>query len=140
MENLNDLYDSAVAEYGQEAADMVAQESVEAFNSAAIAGMTEEQCEAEQSAAFSAALTGYAGTEWHNPVRVVVDYENNAEEFWDHIRSCEDAPAELVGMATTVEDEILVSPQRGRELIEWCVSAPGWRDGPDYAPTALIFD
>lgn len=54
----NSMYESAVSEYGQEAADRAAQESIEAFNAAAIAGMTEEQCEAEQAAAFSAALTG----------------------------------------------------------------------------------
>jgi len=56
MTDLNQLYNSAVDAHGQEAADAAAQCGIEAFNVNAIAGASIEQCEAEQEAAFLAAL------------------------------------------------------------------------------------
>ncbi len=56
MESLNNLYEQAVERRGTEAADMAAEESVHAFNAAALAGLSDEQCAAEQAAAFAAAI------------------------------------------------------------------------------------
>jgi hypothetical protein len=55
--NLQAAFDAAVAEFGQDLADKAAEQSVEAFNTTALAGASAEQCEAEQLAAFAAALT-----------------------------------------------------------------------------------
>lgn len=53
---LQAAYEAAVEEFGQEAADLAAAASVEAFNANALAGAAPEECEAEQLAAFEAAL------------------------------------------------------------------------------------
>lgn len=51
--DLNAAYAAAVEIHGQEAADRAAEVSVAAFNTAALAGLGEDECAAEQLAAFS---------------------------------------------------------------------------------------
>jgi hypothetical protein len=58
MENLNSVFAAAVESHGQDAAEKAAEASIEAYNTAAIAGMSEEACESEQVAAFEVALNG----------------------------------------------------------------------------------
>ena len=67
--------------------------------------------------------------------RIVVDEENNAEKFWEHAQSSADTPEELRGFG----DSITVSNERAKEIESWCKAAHGFADGPDHAPTALLF-
>ena len=68
-------------------------------------------------------------------MRIVVDEENNAEEFWEHVRYSSSVPHELIALS----DTITVSDERAAEIEAWCAKAPGFSDGPTHAPTALIF-
>jgi len=54
--NLQSAYEAAVEKFGKEAADRAASASIEVFNTNALAGASNEECEAEQLAAFEAAL------------------------------------------------------------------------------------
>lgn len=56
MTDLNSIYEAAIESHGQAAADAAASVSQEAYNTAALAGMSPEECEKEQAAAFVAAL------------------------------------------------------------------------------------
>lgn len=56
MIDLNELYAVAVEQYGQEAAEQAAEAAIAAWNCNALAGFSQEVCEAEQVAAFNAAL------------------------------------------------------------------------------------
>ncbi len=53
---LKAAYESAVEEFGEEIAEQAAELSIEAFNTNAQAGFSDEECEAEQLAAFAQAL------------------------------------------------------------------------------------
>jgi hypothetical protein len=54
--NLQQEYEIAVEKFGQEAADKAAEIGVAAYNTNAVAGLSQEECEAEQLAAFKAEL------------------------------------------------------------------------------------
>ena len=56
MTDLNELYEAAVKQYGQEAADQAAEAAIAAWNVNALAWFSPEVCAAEQIAAFQAAL------------------------------------------------------------------------------------
>jgi len=49
-------------------------------------------------------------------MRIVVDEESNAEEFWEHVRYSSSVPRELVGLS----DTITVSDERAAEIEAWC--------------------
>lgn len=55
---MNNVFSAAVESHGQEAAEKAAEASIDAYNTSAIAGLAEEFCDAEQLAAFEAALNG----------------------------------------------------------------------------------
>ena len=71
-----------------------------------------------------------------NRTRILIDPENSAETFWKHIDSNPRAPAELKIISEAGVD---VAPERGEEIKAWCIQAPGFSDGPRYAPEALLF-
>jgi hypothetical protein len=56
MTDLNELYDAAVEQHGQDAADQASEAAIAAWNVNALAGFGPETCAAEQAAAFQAAL------------------------------------------------------------------------------------
>ena len=56
LEKLNEAYEAAAAIVGSDAADEAARESIDAFNAACFSGLSMQECEAEQLAAFNAAL------------------------------------------------------------------------------------
>ena len=62
-------------------------------------------------------------------MRIVVDEENNAYDFWMHVAESDDAPGELL----TLSDTITVSDERAAEIEAWCEKAPGYATGPEYA-------
>ena len=68
-------------------------------------------------------------------MRIVVDEESNAEEFWEHVRYSSSVPRELVGLS----DTITVSDERAAEIEAWCEKTPGYATGPEYAKYALVF-
>lgn len=69
--------------------------------------------------------------------RIKFDIENNAEEFWDHVRNAPDAPGELKNLD---DDGAVVSEERAAEIEAWARLAPGYADGPEYAEEALLFE
>lgn len=69
--------------------------------------------------------------------RIAVDFENNAEEWWDAAREALDTPASINVLLQTNETEVTVSDDEALDVIAWAEQLPGWNDGPDYAPTAL---
>ena len=56
MQDLKEIYEAAVEQYGQEAAERAAEASIAAWNVNALAGFSQEVCAAEQIAAFQTAL------------------------------------------------------------------------------------
>ncbi len=56
MQDLNEIYQTAVEQYGLEAAERAAEASIAAWNVNAMGGFSPEVCAAEQVAAFQAAL------------------------------------------------------------------------------------
>lgn len=56
MKDLNEIYEAAVNQYGEDAANRAAEASIAAWNVNALAGFSPEVCAAEQIAAFQAAL------------------------------------------------------------------------------------
>lgn len=61
---------------------------------------------------------------------ILVDQENNAEVWWEELRSVyPQIAAELSRRQHAVVTE---------EVYNLLASLPGFADGPDYAPTALI--
>ena len=68
-------------------------------------------------------------------MRIVVDEENNAYDFWMHVAESDDAPGELL----TLSDTITVSDERAVEIEAWCEKAPGYATGPEYAKYAVVF-
>lgn len=68
-------------------------------------------------------------------MRIVVDEENSAEEFWEHVRRTADSPDELHGFWDTV----IVSDERAAEIEAWCEKAPGYATGPEYAKWPIGF-
>jgi len=68
-------------------------------------------------------------------IAVRVDEENNAEQWWDALRSYDRAH----GGGRTIEKAIdagRVTP----EQLEILKALPGWEDGPEFARTALIVE
>lgn len=72
--------------------------------------------------------------------RISVDFENNAETWWNAAVTDQNAPAAFAPLLADDTDEIEVSDEDGRRIREWAKGLPGWDDGPDYAPTALRFE
>ncbi len=68
-------------------------------------------------------------------MRIVVDEENSADEFWAHVAYSADVPKELLGFW----DTIVVSDERAAEIEAWCEKAPGYATGPEYAKYAIVF-
>ena len=50
--DMNIIYEAMAIEHGQDRVDAAAQASVEAYNTAAIAGLSQHECEREQVAVF----------------------------------------------------------------------------------------
>ena len=56
MQDMKEIYEAAVEQYGPDAAERAAEASIAAWNVNAMAGFSPEVCAAEQIAAFQAAL------------------------------------------------------------------------------------
>lgn len=70
---------------------------------------------------------------------ILADGENNSERWWNSLRRaehCHRVPVELLVIGRG--HETMVSCERADELLSWAAELPGWRDGPVYAPTALL--
>ena len=79
-------------------------------------------------------------------VRVVVDWDNNAEEWWDAARAAKeptmthDARRRLrVLLGVGSDDTIRLTLMDATKLLAWAEALPGWRGGPSHAPNPLVF-
>jgi hypothetical protein len=74
-------------------------------------------------------------------VKIVVDYENNADLWWTRARKIKSMPEELRPLFVESEDfvDLKITIKRLGEIREWCASIDGWDTGPTYAKTALLF-
>lgn len=63
-------------------------------------------------------------------ILVRVDDENNATEWWDALQACRPVLASQLRR----NDVTAINRATWNAL----TALPGWRDGPDYAPTPLI--
>ena len=69
-------------------------------------------------------------------VKIMVDYENNAEEWWDN--GGRELWREFGG--SNNKDEIYLTERAAEEMERRAKLISGYCDGPYHAPTALIFD
>ena len=74
--------------------------------------------------------------------KFMIDYENNSERWLENAQN-ETNPPELADLIEAEDHDsirpVYVTDERGRAILEWAELVPGWKDGPDYAPTALYF-
>ena len=74
-----------------------------------------------------------------------VDYEYNAEEFWGEFRTRAEALPEgtelriLCMDLMDCEQSHPSSETAAAELLAFCQAIPGYGDGPEYAPDAVVF-
>jgi hypothetical protein len=73
-----------------------------------------------------------------------IDFENNGERWFAHADNEMD-PVELQEFIDNKDRmelgiEVYVTDERGQEILQWCEQAPGWRDGPEHARTALHYE
>lgn len=73
-------------------------------------------------------------------VRIAIDFENNAETWWDAARAdgtcMESARAIVHGSASAV----VVPENVAKAFRAWGATFPGWSDGPSYAPHPFTFN
>jgi hypothetical protein len=69
--------------------------------------------------------------------RLIVDFENNAERFWDSVREAAEAGNEQAQLLDDMAETIELDDDAADELLEYAATLPGW-DGPEYADTPLI--
>jgi hypothetical protein len=68
-------------------------------------------------------------------IAVRVDEENNAEQWWDALRSYDRAHGGAMALEKAI-DAGRVTP----EQLEILRALPGWADGPEFAHTALVVE
>jgi hypothetical protein len=71
---------------------------------------------------------------------IKVDYENNAEQWWQEANSrVEECPFEVRRLLFSDEDEITVDQQTAEQFRAWASTLPGWADGPKFARNPVVF-
>lgn len=77
--------------------------------------------------------------------RIMIDQENNAEEWWDAARADagEQSPAVAalfarIDAATASVHGVCCRAQDAEALVAWASDLPGWGDGPEHAPNPLL--
>lgn len=93
------------------------------------------------------------------PAQIMVDEENNGEEWWDAVRAAVAAGnAPLIHVSASPEfgsslgtvgvwiddnaepSTVYVNGLDRARLVDWFASLPGWDDGPEYAPHPLAVE
>ena len=85
--------------------------------------------------ALSGSKNNSTANQTRSTVKIMVDYENNAEEWWDN--GGRELWREFGGGR---KDEIYLTERAAEDMERRAQLIPGYHDGPYYAPTALIFD
>lgn len=70
--------------------------------------------------------------------RISVDWENNAELWWDAARDAPDAPAAINKLSERYDHDVYVPRSEVDAILAWGAKLPGWGDGPAYAPHPII--
>lgn len=76
--------------------------------------------------------------------RISVDYENNANAWWEDARQqLDQAPANVRARLMPLLEplgpaQIDVADSTAEAIVDWAESLEGWDDGPDYAPHPLL--
>jgi hypothetical protein len=77
--------------------------------------------------------------------RIVIDEENHAEAWWTAAReAAPSADADVARIFAALDrgtrtEGVVVSSDEADAFSAWAEGLPGWDDGPEYAPTALLF-
>ena len=83
-------------------------------------------------------------------IAIGVDYENNAETWWDAARTQARRERDLYpeterelpascGAILENADEVTVSTKDAATFRAWASQLPGWATGPDHAPHPVTF-
>ena len=84
-------------------------------------------------------------------VRIAVDYENDAETWWDNAKTAarrednyptndmRDLPASCAALIGNA-DAVTVSAEEADAFRKWCEQIEGWRHGPEHAPHPFTFN
>lgn len=72
---------------------------------------------------------------------IQVDYENNAEEWWDNVRSMTPYSSETKPLTHGNADSIILPEHEAQSFIDWASQIDGWHDdqAPGYAPEPLMY-
>lgn len=76
--------------------------------------------------------------------RISIDWENNADTWWDGARQTARRDAGSVvaatyrALASMQLDELTLDEPDARAFLDWCAAIPGWHDGPKHAPHPLL--
>ena len=79
--------------------------------------------------------------------RIVIDWENNAQEWWDAASDqARNAPhlvppklVRLLDGTPNPPDEMILTGYEAIEIARWAASLPGWDTGPEHAPNPILF-
>lgn len=72
--------------------------------------------------------------------RLVVDWENNADTWWEAAHESDTAPAFAAEwIHSTPRTGLEVTKAQADEFRGWAASLPGWSDGPAYARHPVLF-
>ncbi len=82
-----------------------------------------------------------------NQMKITIDYENNAETWWDALREYFDTgmvPTDLNDIVNSLLNysisSIKVSEDLARKFENWAETLPGYYDGPSHAQYPIIFE
>lgn len=80
-------------------------------------------------------------------LRIAVNYENNAEDWWEAARAAlaaDTLPERVLPVRALLDDsgtdDIVVNTKEAHAILRWAASLPGWEadDSPEYAPNPLV--
>ena len=77
-------------------------------------------------------------------IRIAVDYENNAETWWDAAHDTKVTPDNLaqIHIAQRFEsaEAVTVSAEEADAFRKWAATLPGWESGMVHAPHPFTFN
>lgn len=68
--------------------------------------------------------------------KIIVDYENNAEDWWTAAREAFVFEEPIRALAK--DGEVIVDQEQADQFLSWARSLPGWNGGPKHAPHPLL--
>ena len=72
--------------------------------------------------------------------KILIDQENNAERFWDEIQDRAERGEKFAVLLSGLDltSPLYLEDDEAEALMAYARQVPGWADGPEYSPEALL--